>query len=685
MRKYFTSLFLALALSTQALGASSPYTIPNDKVSIGKSGSTTKIIEANLTKAGASSNPKQQYNPSSGKWEFSNDGTNFKSLGSGSGGGSGINLLDNGDFEAGITSKWTDSASKVTLETGSPLFDSKSFIFTPTASGQYYTSDSYAIPVGLHGANCAASFSYNTTESTNKVKLQAYDGANVIGEVSLSPSTTTTLGYVSFLCPSSGTIAFRLASTGSAAALNGDNASIGTNNSISDISQAQFIGSVKWAPTSSCEWTTASAIANLANDNDCDDNARTVTGNVTDVTAGLRPAIGIPSAGPGHYVFRIIGDIQKSNSTNNACYMRFSDGTLASTAGTIAVNTAEVRVPIFEGSINYTTAPGTLTVDFQLGSSGNNCILEAGAYGIEIAVYKFPSSTETAYRPDTVGSNWSGYHTSGSMGGTSWSTTSSALGDVSNASSIVLTQLSASNLTCVTAAGSLPGITCALPKAGTYQVCAIPTVSSSGSIAVKTQLVDGSGGVISYPKSVVSVSNTAAIQVTHCGNYIASAVGNATFKVQLAVASGTGYMGTYSSDTGISWSVIDISQNIPAPILVGSVTSGSAGAERIERAVFADSSTDNTACSSSPCTIWRQSGWLTSVTRNSTGIYTMNIVSGTFSDVPTCTFSNTNSTTVFCQNGGGTATSTSYQFKCMTTTAGVANDASPQVLCMGPR
>lgn len=53
---------------------------------------------------------------------------------------------------------------------------------------------------------------------------------------------------------------------------------------------------------------------------------------------------------------------------------------------------------------------------------------------------------------------------------------------------------------------------------------------------------------------------------------------------------------------------------------------------------FGGSGTDTSAsaCSSGSCTIYNGSGWLSGVTWNATGTYTLNFVSGTFSHVPNC-------------------------------------------------
>ena len=75
--------------------------------------------------------------------------------------------------------------------------------------------------------------------------------------------------------------------------------------------------------------------------------------------------------------------------------------------------------------------------------------------------------------------------------------------------------------------------------------------------------------------------------------------------------------------------------NQNAPILIGSVTSGSASPERIERAAITGSATTPTIAS--------QSGsWLsTTITRNGIGDYSFTINPGVFSGTPVCTYAST--------------------------------------------
>jgi hypothetical protein len=125
--------------------------------------------------------------------------------------------------------------------------------------------------------------------------------------------------------------------------------------------------------------------------------------------------------------------------------------------------------------------------------------------------------------------------------------------------------------------------------------------------------------------------------------------------------------------------------NQNAPLLVGGVTSSSAGLQRVESVVFAGA-TEGTVCSSNPCVLYRNSGTcITGVNWSSTGIYTMTFAAGCFSEAPKCTFLGTNTA-----SGGffrrGTVSSTSYAFESYTVASSPASlNTVAEIQCQGTR
>lgn len=99
-----------------------------------------------------------------GDIEFTNDGgSSFKKIGSGSGGGSGINVLTdfNSDFESGNPPvSWTASGGTFVADTATPLFGLQSGQWDSNASAQTLKSAAAPIERGFLGQTCQVSFKY---------------------------------------------------------------------------------------------------------------------------------------------------------------------------------------------------------------------------------------------------------------------------------------------------------------------------------------------------------------------------------------------------------------------------------------------------------------------------------------------------------------------------------------------
>jgi hypothetical protein len=122
-------------------------------------------------------------------------------------------------------------------------------------------------------------------------------------------------------------------------------------------------------------------------------------------------------------------------------------------------------------------------------------------------------------------------------------------------------------------------------------------------------------------------------------------------------------------------------ENQKAPVLVGSVTSAATSALRVEFVSFGGSTVLNSACTTTPCTIWNQSGGISSVTRTSAGQYVVNFASGTWSVVPTCVY--TGFLTDHKVNTSATLTAVGVSSRDSSFT--FADGQTNQVICFGPR
>lgn len=118
-----------------------------------------------------------------------------------------------------------------------------------------------------------------------------------------------------------------------------------------------------------------------------------------------------------------------------------------------------------------------------------------------------------------------------------------------------------------------------------------------------------------------------------------------------------------------------------APQLVGSVTSNSSNALRIESVI---TGTTTTTCTSSPCPKLYDSSGIFTVTRSGAGLYQWSVPAGTWSAVPSCSYAGNNfSDTVYC-NPTSNKSLTGSNFACRDNT-GALRDVAIEINCIGPR
>lgn len=192
-----------LGLLTYSTALAQTAVIPNNTVAIGKTGAANKTIEFNLTKAGASANPKVRWNNSSSKIQFSNDGTTFSDMGAG--GGSSSNILTNGGFETSTTD-WT--ASGGTLTTSTTAAD----VFELTTAGTWDSSSAsqtltYAIQAvkGLGGTNGEMTCMIRVPSGTATHTMGVWDGSTLTqAQTIINTSTDYVSNTINFVFPASG-------------------------------------------------------------------------------------------------------------------------------------------------------------------------------------------------------------------------------------------------------------------------------------------------------------------------------------------------------------------------------------------------------------------------------------------------------------------------------------------------
>jgi hypothetical protein len=586
------------------------------------------------------------------------------------------NILVNPGAELGKTA-WTASSGTFTTTTTAANVGSgnSAFSWDASASTQTLTSSAVTIPSGLFGRNIEASCNLKCASGTCTHTIGFWDGTTLTNTATITSNTTYTRTTINGIAASSGTLAIRITSAADEPILYLDDCYLGEARNLSQVSQAQLVGTLTFAPASSSVWTsTSTTYATMGTNSSA--GTPTVTGSLSQQATTV-PGFKISNAPPGNY--HIVAQFTAGSTAAPECAFRFSDGTNSS-AGTETDGPAGITVTL-TGLITLTTAQTSWNVELQSKrSGGTNCIVSNQSADadrtLSFQVYRFPSTSEQAVRPDQSTSIWSGYHDNTC----SWARSNTSYGDPTADTTCTFTESKNTNFGSVTSylSGSdkLPGIVFTPIRTGTYWVCAMAKGFGSTAQINDLKLYDGTT-TIAENKYESTNSRTRTLEL--CGLYTATSTASKTLRIETKSDSGSFTLGANGTTTAasIEWSIFQITGNMPAPVLVGSVTSNSSGALRTEHASV------TSTCTSSPCTIALQSGsWVSSITRASTGNYTVNFVAGIFSSAPTC------QVTVIGSLGYPTISSapTTSSFNIETSQTGGSDvDRAFGIICMGPR
>lgn len=173
--------------------------ISSDELKIGKAGSVAdKLFKLGDTR-------EIRSNETTGVLEFTNDGSIFKKLGSGEGGGAGgINLLSNTGFEDGIGENWTCSGGACAEDSTVPLVGLKSLAFTSSATGENFRSDLFRIENKMLDGACQATVTY--IGGDDNLVMNVFDGDdNLLTTQAMQAHQITGPESIGFNCPSSST------------------------------------------------------------------------------------------------------------------------------------------------------------------------------------------------------------------------------------------------------------------------------------------------------------------------------------------------------------------------------------------------------------------------------------------------------------------------------------------------
>lgn len=563
-------------------------------------------------------------------------------------------------------------ASTILSAGGSGLLNgARSCALDASADDQVVKFDQNAFDAAVYGQDCEARLTYTGDGSLYKAYVQN-DSTTISQEVQLvntgSDSRTVSMNYP---CGSgSGSTRPVIESTSASAAaikISGVYSGLATN--LGSVVQARDLGSATWSSQSNCMWqSTATSFTNFADDTDC--TTPTLTGLAGAVNSGDTLAITVPSHGPGVYEVELssyMGCVTTaSDATTNFCSYRMTDSTVNSNAIQQGYDHATTGIKQFASPggkfrFVYTSPPSSSTITFRVQAnivSGNRrAEVDARASDVQLRVKYYPSSAQTAIKADQTNYGWTsaGLTTSDFIG----------FGTVSNIECLQKRdgedllfncKFTSGTSTATEARVDLPG---SLISAGTDRIPSIKKVGSGSKSPTSANVI----AVLAEPSVsyvTFSIQDASGGLTKVNGSSLLSSTNVFSFEARIPIA---GWL-----------------ENQKAPILVGSVTSGTSGAERIERA-----SITNTAGTWS---ISSQSGtWLASFTDNGVGLVSLNFTAGTWSGVPSCVCSvQANAAFRGCQTGANsTATTTSLVSVGIYADTGSASEQSFDIICMGPR
>lgn len=591
-------------------------------------------------------------------------------------GGSGASgqLLTNGTWDA-VTTNWTASGGTYAAAAGGNIWLNGGATIDFSSAAQTLCSDAVTAPIG----NIEIGLRVATPSGTATHLFYLYDGSNILTSMTVPSSTVFTpisLNYALGAATSVQLCVKSVASNEPLIAL--DDAFLGLARNIGTVAQATLYGTLRYPGTASCSWAaTAATYANFSADTDC--SAPTVTGNVT-APATKVPGVRLQNLPPGDYMIVAQGDNSDTASntifqcetsggtpTRPICGWRMHDGTNGfggAAVDNIATGHSYSGIPQVVGHVSYATQQADITIQIQgmaQGDGSTDTVRIAPDSTTErhlkFFVYRYPTASEQGYRPSESGlARWVTFTPTGS-----WTTNTTYTGrwrrvgedaeyDVTVAVSGAPDNVS---LTVNLASGHVIDTT-KMSASGDFEVFGISNFRDVGT-AIHT-------GRVSYNSTTSVITGVTLAS----GTYNTLSAINAT--VPMTWASGD-HVNLKFRVPIVGWT-----QGTPAPLLVGSVTSGSSGMLRTEYARV------TATCSASPCTVDQSGSWLTSITRSGTGAYTVNFATGMWSAAPACTMT--------CNIGScGTTTSpttTSWVIFGQNLSA-VATDMRFDIICTGPR
>lgn len=521
-----------------------------------------------------------------------------------------------------------------------------------SASG-YLETALTALPAGLQNRQCGLSVMLKGGSSSISAQILDQSG-NVLVSQTLQAYTDWYGLPLPFPCGTATSVKARFVTdTTDSSTLFVDDAFIGDAyrmGMLGNISQARFVGSLEWAPVSACQWITNSlTAATFSADLDCDDAPRIATGDVLSNTAigaadGTFPKIKVKDQGAGTYRIVATGYFDSSQagvSSSNTWLFKDSFDTIRYAGGhfvpglTVAVNSIQgeyVYASSGDREFSIGGIVGTVSSSLRIG-------VQTSRNALVISVYYYPSSTQVAQTPETTATSWSGYHGLDC----SWSRTNTLAGSFTADSTCTFADRTNNNFGSVTSSLSgsdkLPGIVFTPKQIGQYYICAAATVQSSTATNVLFGIqmrTNNYTTLVSTGSQRINTngSNPDGNTMTLCGILEATNLNAKTVELWGSASSGAITINSFYSSTSdiasIEWTIFNITQSFPNPMIMNSVATPASGGVKVVSARIGYTAPSYAVVAS-------DGNFISTISKSGTGQASISFVAGTFSNTPACT------------------------------------------------
>lgn len=540
-------------------------------------------------------------------WDETNGQQLSKSISTGLFGPGGTVLL-NPSFEAG-TGSWTASTGTFTAQTTTifPGAGAQAASWVIASNGATLSQD-ITPASSLQAVNLEASCWVNTTASN--VQLCSRSGGTAGQCATVNPTGTWQYVPIDFVGPSSGSVGVQVSTTSATSAtVYIDQCYVGRATNLSQVSQAQWVGSLNFNCSNYWSGSGTSWFNFGANTGTC-----TTTPSGSLAASGSNPAAVLSNAAAGTYQVIFISDFRKSTSNAGWAGFRISDGTNTSAAFGVGDSSTGQELnggSSIQGRFTYATSQSSVTWQVQgvtdasgnlarVGQTNTEPTSGTGASGgigsptlmMQADVYFFPSQSQTAYQAS-----------SGGLNAGEESITAAPACEVGtipeDGTSYLRTQYPALFAKIGTVYGSVDGTHFTVPDArGVFERGAGTngslTASNGGSFTgiqgtAQNDMMQGHFHSASITSETVTINSNA-------GELGSGSFANDNVSVTVGSPTSDGTNGT--PRTGLETRPASISHlhciryigASPAPVIVGGVISQSSGTERVERYTIGASS-----------------------------------------------------------------------------------------------